>query len=105
MRKRNEPKPIQGWGWLGDAAEEAAVEATAPARPSNAIKAKQKPGNGRPPVAVKGGMQLSDDEYRRFANQHYQPEGKIEIDPHGRVSRSEDGGAWVQGWVFVRKPR
>jgi len=47
-----------------------------------------------------GGMQLSDDEYRRLASQHYQSEGKIEIDLHARVSRSETG-AWVQSWVFV----
>jgi len=104
MRRRNEPKPIHGWGWLGDAAEEAAVEATAPARPSNAVKAKQKPGAGRARVPVKGGgMQLRDDEYRRLANQQYAADHKIGIDLHGRISRSETG-AWVDAWVFVGKP-
>jgi len=40
MRKRHQSKLIQGWGWLGDAAEEAAVEAMAPARrPKNASTA------------------------------------------------------------------
>jgi len=51
-----------------------------------------------------GIAQLSDDEYRRLAKQQYESEGKIEIDQHARVSRSEDGGAWVQGWVFVSEP-
>jgi hypothetical protein len=103
MRKRNEPKPIQGWGWLGDAAEEAAVQTIAPVR---RLK------NRSTTVAVKGKdrnavTQLSDDEYRRLAKQQYQSKGKIEIDPHGRVSRSEgqtgEVGAWVQAWVFVGK--
>jgi len=49
-------------------------------------------------------MQLSEDKYRRLAKQQYAAEDRIEIDPHGRVSRSEDGGAWVQGWVFVSEP-
>jgi hypothetical protein len=42
MRRRNEPKPIQGWGWLGDAAEEAAVQRMAPASrvKDTAIKAR-----------------------------------------------------------------
>jgi hypothetical protein len=104
MRKRHESKPIQGWGWLGDAAEEAAVQRMAPARPSNAIKAKQKPGAGRARVPAKGGgKQLTDDDYRQLAQQQDESEGKVEIDPHGKVSRSETG-AWVEAWVFIGKP-
>ena len=109
MRKRNEAKPIQGWGWLGDAAEEAAVQAMAPARrPKNAstgmtaIKTKSKSAAGGARVPAKNDFaQLSDDEYRRLAKQQHESEGKIEIDLHARISLSEDGGAWVQGWVFV----
>lgn len=102
MRKRNEAKPIQGWGWLGDAAEEAAVEAVAHARRLSAMNTKQKPGVGRARVPAKprDGKQLTDDDYRQLAKQQYESEGEIEIDPHGRVSRSETG-AWVQAWVFV----
>ncbi len=113
MRKRNEAKPIQGWGWLGDAAEEAAVQAMAPAcglknarAATVATKANRKSAAGRAGVPAKHGM--SDDEYRELAAQQYQSVGKIEIDPHARVSRSEDAtgeiGVWVQGWVFVYKP-
>ena len=100
MRKRNEPKPIQGWGWLGDAAEEAAVEATAPARRLKDASTATAAVNGKHRTGV---AQLGDDEYRRLAEQQYESEDKIEIDPHGRVSRSETG-AWVQAWVFVYKP-
>jgi hypothetical protein len=114
MRKRNEAKPIQGWGWLGDAAEEAAVRATAPARmlkdastATAATKAKQKSAVRAVPAKGSGDAQLGDDEYRRLAKQQYESEGQIEIDPHGRVSRSEEQtgeiGAWVQTWVFVGK--
>ncbi len=52
--------------------------------------------------------QPSNHDYCRLAQQQYQSEGQIEIDPHAKVSRSEDAtgeiGAWVQGWVFVYKP-
>jgi hypothetical protein len=114
MRKRNEAKRIQGWGWLGDAAEEAAVQATAPAgRPKNARAAmsfmKPKRKTAASHVEMKpGGTQLSDDMYRQLAKQQYESEGEIEVDPHARVSRSEDHtgeiGAYVQAWVFVYKP-
>ncbi len=113
MRKRNEGKPIHGWGWLGDAAEEAAVEAMAPPRRlknASTTTAAMKPNNkknaaGRAGVPAKDGM--SDDEYRQLAKQQYESEGEIEIDPKARVSRSEDQtgeiGAYVQAWVFVYK--
>ena len=112
MRKRNEPKPIQGWGWLGDAAEEAAVQAMAPARrvKNAGIKGQRRSAFGRAGVPANNGgvAQPSDDEYRRLAKQQYESEGKIEIDLHARVSRSEDHsgeiGAWVQAWVFVYRP-
>ncbi len=117
MRRRNERKPIQGWGWLGNAAEEAAVEAMAPARPRKngstataAMKANSKSAAGRAGVPPKpgGDHQLTDDEYRKLAKQQHESEGEIEIDPHARVSRSEDEtgeiGAYVQAWVFVYKP-
>jgi len=113
MRKRNEAKPIQGWGWLGDAAEEAAVRAMAPARrvKNAGMKGQRRSALGRAGVPANNGgvAQLSDDEYRRVAEQQYGAGGKIKIDPHGRVSRSEDQtgeiGAWVQAWVFVYKPK
>ena len=58
--------------------------------------------------ANRGVAHLTDDHYRQLAKQQHELEGKIEIDPHARVSRSEDVlgelGAWVQGWVFVSKP-
>jgi len=112
MRRRNEAKPIQGWGWLTDAAEEAAVQAMAPARRlknASTTRAAKKGAAGRSRMPGTGGAvgQISDDEYRRFAEQQYESEGEIEIDPHGMVSRSEDHtgeiGAYVQGWVFVYK--
>lgn len=89
MRKRNDPKPIQGWGWLGDAAEEAAVQAMAPAGRSKnarattgATKAKQKTAPGRGQVPARGGVaQLTDNQYRQLAKQQYECEGEIEIDP------------------------
>ncbi len=91
MRRRHDPKPIQGWGWLGDAAEEAAVEAMAPAGRLKsaarvtmaAMKAKQKtpPGRARFPAEGDRIVQLSDDEYRQLAKQQYEAEGEIEIDP------------------------
>ena len=71
MRKRNEPKPIQGWGWLGDAAEEAAVEAVAPIRRLKsaratmpAVKPTRKCAGGELRVPVKPGTdkQVTDDE-------------------------------------------
>ncbi len=113
MRTRHEPKPIQGWGWLGDAAEEAAVQAVPPdGRSKNAhatlsaMKPNKKSAAGRSGVPAKDGM--SDHDFRRLAQQRYQSEGKVEIDPNARVSSSEDGtgekGAWVQAWVFVHKP-
>ncbi len=118
MRKRHEGKPICGWGWLGDAAEEAAVRAMAPAGRLKsgaratvaAMKAKQRTAAGRAGASPKPGndKQLSDDEYRQLAKQQYESEGEIEIDPHARVSRSEDEtgeiGAYVQAWVFVYRP-
>jgi hypothetical protein len=117
MRRRNEPKPIQGWGWLGDAAEEAAVQAMVPARRLKnaranmaAMKAKKKSAAGTEHVPTKpsSSAQVSDDEYRRLAKQQYESEGEIEIDAKARVSRSEDHtgeiGAYVQAWVFVYKP-
>ncbi len=114
MRKRNEAKPIQGWGWLGDAAEEAVVQAMAPARRSKnatataATKANKKSAASHGETKPGGVAQLTDDDYRQLAEQRYESEGEVEIDPHARVSRSEDRmgetGAWVQGWVFVSKP-
>jgi hypothetical protein len=109
MRKRNEAKGIQGWGWLGDAAEEAAVEAMAPARSRKNGGRKRKSAAGLAQMPVNGsGTQLSDGEYRRLAKQQHESQGKIEIDPRAKVSRSEDETgeirAYVQAWVFVHKP-
>ena len=117
MRRRREGQPIYGWGWLGDAAEEAVVGALAPARrlknastATAAMRTKKESaaGGARSPVKGGGGEQLSDDEYRRLAKQHYESEGRIEIDPNANVSRSEnhtgETGAYVQAWVFVYKP-
>jgi hypothetical protein len=74
------------------------------------MKAKKKSAAGGEHVPTKpsSSPQVSDDIYRRLAKQQYESDGKIEIDPHGRVSRSEDHtgeiGAYVQAWVFGYKP-
>lgn len=101
---------------MEDAAEEAAVRAMAPARrladastTIAAMKAKRRTAAGRAWVPATGGVvQLRDSEYRRLAEQQYEAEGEIEIDPNAKVGRSEDHsneiGAWVQAWVFVYRP-
>lgn len=115
MRRRREGKPIYGWGWLGDAAEEAVVGALATRRLKNASTAtaamktkKESAAGGARSPAKGGGEQLSDDGYRRLAKQQYESEGRIEIDPNANVSRSEnhtgETGAYVQAWVFVYRP-
>ena len=44
---------------------------------------------------------LTDDQYRDAAKRMYHEEGKTEIDDGATVSVSEDGGAYVQAWVWV----
>lgn len=45
--------------------------------------------------------QLSDDAIRDIAKREHVHEGTLEIDPGAVVSRSSDGGAYVQSWVWV----
>jgi hypothetical protein len=41
------------------------------------------------------------DAYRKAAKELHVHEGTLEIDPGAMVSQSEDGGAYVQAWVWV----
>lgn len=41
-------------------------------------------------------------EYRKIAINDLQKDGELEIDPDAVVSISEDGGAYVQAWVWVQ---
>lgn len=44
---------------------------------------------------------LSDEQYREAAKNLYHNDGECEIDDTAVVSVSEDGGAYVQAWVWV----
>jgi hypothetical protein len=48
---------------------------------------------------------VSDEEYIAIARTEYQRDGEIEIDEGATVSRSDDGGAYVQAWVWVYNPK
>jgi len=41
------------------------------------------------------------EQYRRAASRLYGNDGEIEVDADARVSRSDDGGAYVQAWLWV----
>jgi len=41
--------------------------------------------------------------YREKAKKEREKEGDLEIDENAIVSLSEDGGAYVQAWVWVYK--
>lgn len=51
--------------------------------------------------------QLSDDEYRKLAKEHWASDD-LEFDNTAAVSVGEDGegpvGAWVAAWVWVENP-
>ena len=40
-------------------------------------------------------------EYVQAAKNKHEHEGEVEIDDGARISRSSDGGAYVQAWVWV----
>ena len=44
---------------------------------------------------------ISDAQYVKEAKRQHQVDGETEIDEGATVSRSEDGGAYVQSWVWV----
>jgi len=48
---------------------------------------------------------MPDREYVDLARQKWQKEGEIEIDDNAVVSISDDGGAYVQAWVWVYDPQ
>jgi len=41
-------------------------------------------------------------KYRAAAAEQYEHDGTLEIDADAPVSLSEDGGAYVQAWVWVK---
>jgi hypothetical protein len=43
----------------------------------------------------------TDDWYRESARELYGEDGEIEVDSNARVSRGDDGGAYVEAWVWV----
>src|ERR1017187_5655377 len=43
----------------------------------------------------------TDEKYRAAAAEQYEHDGTLEIDVDAPVSLSEDGGAYVQAWVWV----
>jgi hypothetical protein len=45
-----------------------------------------------------------DAIYRQAADDEHGREGEIEVDHDAIISHSEDGGAYVQAWVWVYKP-
>lgn len=47
------------------------------------------------------GMQELYQEYRTAAFKAFHSDGELEIDDNALVSISEDGGAYVMGWVWV----
>ena len=47
------------------------------------------------------GKKITLDQYRAAAKGRWNDEGLIEVDDKAPVSRSEDGGAYVQAWVWV----
>lgn len=47
---------------------------------------------------------LSEEEYRELARDQHEREGTLEIDDEATVSFSDDGGAYVQAWVWVYTP-
>ena len=47
-------------------------------------------------------MPISDEQYIEEARRRWAYEGEIEIDDAATVNVSEDEGAYVQAWVWVR---
>lgn len=45
------------------------------------------------------------EQWISLAQEEYQREGTLEIDSYARVSVSDDGGAYVQAWVWVDNPK
>jgi len=53
-------------------------------------------------LAVKGYSTKKDKQIRNAARFLYESEGAIEIDDNATVSISDDNGAYVAAWVWVR---
>lgn len=49
-----------------------------------------------PPVRTE-----DEEKYYQFAKDHFTCEGDPEIDDDAMVSKSDDGGAYVQAWLWV----
>jgi hypothetical protein len=43
----------------------------------------------------------SDEWFRARAKELYYREGEIEVDDNARISFGDDGGAYVEAWVWV----
>ena len=43
-----------------------------------------------------------NEQYRAAAKARWEREGEIEIDDEAAVSIGDDGGAYIQAWVWVR---
>lgn len=43
----------------------------------------------------------TDDQYHAAAKRLHESEGQLEIDNGATISVSDDGGAYVQAWVWV----
>ena len=44
---------------------------------------------------------ITNDQYIQAAKNKHEHEGEVEIDEPTVISRSSDGGAYVQAWVWV----
>lgn len=51
--------------------------------------------------AIKDADNPKANQYRAMAKEKWESEGECEIDDNAIVSESEDGGAYVQAWVWV----
>ena len=45
--------------------------------------------------------EFTNDQYLQAAKEKHVHEGEVEIDEGAVVSRSDDGGAYVQAWVWI----
>lgn len=48
-----------------------------------------------------GSCEVCESNYRYSAKQDWHEEGRIEVDDNAQVNISEDGGAYVQAWVWM----
>lgn len=43
---------------------------------------------------------MNDDDYRNAAIEFNRGDDQVQVDHDAKVSRVEDGGAWVQVWTY-----